>query len=130
MLTPTLVLQLCEICQKKADYPALPICKECLRKLPEAKKLGKRIYLAFLDEVDLSPQLLTGIAASRFIAMGGRAEAVLETDDVFARMVAWYLNLPLSDYCHRHVLVVKSIFQDKIELPRLSYLYLKIENDT
>ena len=130
MLTPTLVLQLCEICRKKADYPALPICKECLQKLPEAKKIGKRTYLAFLEEANLSPELLAGIAASRFIAMGGCAEAVLQTNNRLAIMVAWYLDLPLSENCHRHILAVKPIFENKRELSELSYLYLKIKDNT
>jgi len=130
VLKETLTFLSCEICNKSQGLRRLPICWSCLKKLPQAKRISRNVYLAFVEDVGLSFPLLSGLAASRYLALGGKTEAVLFTEEdvqlIFA--VAWFLNLPVVQTPEPNILIVKPIYKKERILTSCQYLYIKDSN--
>ncbi len=130
MLKETLTFLCCEICKKPQGLRFLPICQTCLKKLPQANRLSPNVYLAFSGDVNLSLPLLSGLAASRYFALGGKAEAILfipeELTLIFA--IAWFLNLPVIETVEPNILIVKPIYKTEKKLSSCQYLYIKDSN--
>lgn len=130
MLKETLTFLSCEVCKKPQGLRRLPICWSCLKKLPQAKKLSQNVHLAFVEDVKLSFPLLSGLAASRYLTLGGKAEAVLfiEKEARLILAVAWFLNLPVVQIPKPNILIVKPIYEKEKILTSCQYLYVKDVN--
>lgn len=125
MLAKTLLRKSCELCHRPANFFILPICRQCLQKLPKPKTIDN-VFVAFSEDVDLSLELMLGIAASRFFSSGKKVEAILgNNDDYLSYAISWFLKLPLVDFCNKDVLIVNDYYQKQKTLDNIQYLYLK-----